>query len=262
MAIKIGVVGPSRRQGETTVSMLLGLALAKATDERVCITATGADYLSTRSFLNIEEEDDVTKSASQLNQLLSSGAIDAPEFRNYLTALAPKVDILLTSNSSMSDSEGDKLFLNALPYLDDYGFLITDMNSSLDNDTAKYVYEEFDFILVVFSQDVVVQKKLDIWMRSHAYPDKTKVGYVLNGYSEIVGDMKSVAKRFGINYNTKFSKLTLNPYVRKMANAGNIVELSTYISEKDSRVLDLFYDMGRIVEMLGANLAFVTKWGE
>lgn len=242
--------------------MLLALALAKATDKTICLTATGSDYLSTRSFLGAPEEDDVTKSASQLTQLLSSGALSSEDFKNYLTSLAPKLDILLSSNASMSDTEGDRLFRNALPYLDTYDFIVTDMNSSLDNEIAHEIYNDYDFILVVFSQDIVVQKKLGIWMASAAYPDKMKVGYVLNGYNEIVGDARAAAKKFGINYNTKFSKLSLNPYIRKMANDGKLVELMTYIYEKDSRVLDLHFDIGKIVEMLSVNLAFNAKWGE
>ena len=260
MSIKIGIVSPSRRQGETTLTMLLGLALEKATGETVCITATGADYLSTRTYLGVEVTEDITKSASQLNQLLESGVMTHEGFKDYLTALTPKTDVLLSSTLGMSEGEGDRLFGNALPYLT-HEYIVTDINSSLDAELVRHIYDEYDFIIVVFSQDAVVIKKLNTWMKSGAYPETSKVGYVLNGYSPIVSDARTVAKNLGIKYAAKFTKLALNPYIRKMGNEGKIIDLLTYITKKDTRTLEVFYDLGEILQMLSVNLCFAIDWG-
>ena len=161
----------------------------------------------------------------------------------------------------MSEIEGKRLFTNALPYLD-HDFIVTDVNSSLDSDVAHFVYENYDFIIVTFSQDAVVMKKLKTWMSSGAYPDKDKVGYVLNGYCPIVSDARTIAKNFDIKYASKFTKLTLNPFIRKMGNEGKISELVSYINKQDTRVLDLFFDFGEVLGMLSSNLAFGYQWGD
>jgi len=261
MPIKIAIVSPSRRQGETTVSILLALALAEATKKRVCITATGADSLSMRTMLGLSEADDITRSVSQLNHLIESGSLDNIGIKDYLTPVNPYVDVLISSAIGMSEIEGDRLFGNAVSLLE-HDFIVTDVNSAVDAKVSFDIYNTYDLVLIVLSQDAIVKKKLQMWKKSGAFPDTDKITYLINGFDPIVSDARAIAKELGVRFDTKVGKMNMNPWIRKQSNDGKVTQLMKFIIEADSRVIDINYDLGDLVAMIGNNLLFQYEWGK
>lgn len=258
MSIKIAVVGPTRRQGETTLALMLALTIQKVFKVRVCLTQTGIDCQSLKTFLGIKDTFDYTKSLSQLVRLLEAGDLADREISDYLTPIVDGVDLLQTSDSITSADVSSRLLLESIDYLN-HNFIVTDVNTDLDSDVTQEILKKADLVVVSLTQGKDAIVKMRSWQEHVMFPDPNKVVYVVNYYDPVICALRDVSNQIGVRH-VRVAKLNYNPFVAKMSNTGKFTDLIPYIFNKDSRVIDLLLDMQEILYMMSAQLGMAMNW--
>lgn len=256
--MRVAVYSPVRRQGATTISILLGATMARQRSFSTCLTYTGTEVDSLNLYLSMQQKEDMTKSLSQMVKLLEADIISNEDVKDYLYAIDTNLDLMHTANEYTNKGDSERLLsfiLDNLPH----DLIITDVNSEPYEATTQKVLEEADLIAVVISQSMDVVRKLQRWRESEYFPDPAKVVYVINEYDSNVSAARDVANKIGVKY-TKVSKVSMNPYIRKMSNSGKLIELLTYIIKKDIRVIELNTDLRDLCYLVAGNLGVKINW--
>lgn len=256
--MRVAIYSPVRRQGATTISVLLGAAMAKQRSFSTCITYTGTEVDSLNLYLNIQQREDMTKSLSQMVKLLEADIISSEDIKDYLFSVDTNLDLMHTANEHTNKEDSERLLSYILDNLP-HDLIITDVNSEPYEATTQKVLDQADLVVVVISQSMDVVGRFRRWRESEYFPDPSKVVYVINGYDSNVSAARDVAKKIGIKY-TKVSKITMNPYVRKMSNSGKLTELLTPILNKDARVIELNTDLRDLCYLVAGNLGVKVNW--
>lgn len=256
--MRVAIYSPVRRQGATTISILLGAAMAKQRSLSTCLTYTGTEVDSLNMYLNIQQKEDMTRSLNQMVRLLEADIISNEDIKDYLYSIENNLDLMHTANDYTNKEDSERLLSYILENLP-HDLIITDVNSELYEATTQKVLEEADIVIVIISQSMDVVGKLRRWKESEFFPDPAKVVYVINGYDVNVSAAREVANKIGIKY-TKVTKLSMNPFIRKMSNAGKLTELLKYIFEKDIRVIELNTDLRDLCYLVAGNLGIKINW--
>lgn len=258
--MKIAIYSPVRRQGSTSLSILLGTALAAKTTLKTCLTYTGTESDTFNMFLGLRQYADRTKSINQMIKMLQANAISGEDISDYLHKVVENIDLMHTSSDKTKKEESEILLSYILSHLP-HNLVITDVNSEPYEETTQKVLGEADLVVVVLSQGVDVIDKFKRWKESSYFPDPSKVVYVINRYDANVSAIRNVCKLIGVKYN-KVAKLSMNPMIRKQSNEGKLGDLMTYILERDIRVIELANDMRDIALLVGGNLGIRINWKE
>lgn len=258
MSVKIAVLGSTRRQGETTIAILLAQAFERVFKTKVCLTKTGQDVTTLRTFLGIKTTFDFTRSVSQLVRLAEAGTLSDKEIADYVTSISPNVDFLETCGNGITDSESAQLLMNSFGFLT-HNFVITDVDTELDDEITQKVLEAADLVVIVISQGKDILLKLMEWMKNPLFPNPDKVVYVVNEYDPVVGALRELSKLIGVPH-VRVAKLNYNPFVKIMGNLGQLQDIMDYVFKKDSRVIDLYSDIREIIYMCCAQIGLAVNW--
>lgn len=258
MQYRIAIVGPTRRQGESTLSTLLALTLPRIFTTRVCLTYTGTDSTSYNTFLGVGDNQDPTRSLSQLVRLLDAGTVADTEIEDYLTDITHNVNLLQTAELGMHETISSKLLIKSLEYLH-HDFIITDVNTELSEEITQVILKKADLVVVTLSQGTDVINKLKLWQAHPLFPEQHKVVYIVNFYDDKICALREISKHIGVRH-VRVAKLNYNPFIRKMANLGKLQDIVPYIFNKDSRVVDLLVDLQEIMTMIGNNIGMAIQW--
>ncbi|QUH29110.1 hypothetical protein [Vallitalea guaymasensis] len=258
--MKVVVYSPVRRQGCTTLSVLLGSAIAQVTNMKVCLTYTGTESDAFNIALGLNQVEDRTKSLTQVIRMLEANSITGKDINDYLTPLTDNLDIMQTSSDYITTEESDKLLTFVLNNLT-HDLIITEINSEPYEESTKEILSNADIIIVLASQGMDVINKYKNWKDSDIFPDYSKVVYALNYYDPNVSALRDVAKIMGIK-PSKIVKITTNPFIKKMTNTGSLHKLLPYIYNKDIRVINLHADIRDLCYLVMSNLGIKIDWGK
>ncbi|GKX28630.1 hypothetical protein SH1V18_11100 [Vallitalea longa] len=258
--MKVAVYSPVRRQGCTTLSVLLGSAIAQISNMKVCLTYTGTESDSYNIALGLNQIEDRTKSLTQVIRMLEANSITGKEVNDYLTPLTDNLDIMQTSSDYITTEESGKLLTFVLNNLT-HELILTEINSEPYEDSTKAILSNADIVVVLLSQGMDVINKYKAWKKSELFPDPTKVVYAMNYYDPNISALRDVAKIMGIKPN-KIVKITNNPFIKKMTNLGSLHKLMPYIYNKDIRVISLNSDVRDLCYLVMSNLGIKIDWGK
>lgn len=256
--MKIAIYSPVRRQGCSTLSVLLGAAIAQVVGMKVCLTYTGNESDAYNVALGLSHLEDRTRSLTQVIRMLEGNSIAGEDIVDYLTPLRENLDIMQTASDYITAEESDALLhfvLSNLPH----ELIITEINSEPFEENTQHILNDVDIVIVLVSQGMDVLNKYKLYKKSQYFPDNDKIIYVVNQFDPNISPLKDVAKMMGVN-RRKIVKISRNPYITKMANAGTLHKLMPYIYKKDLRVLNLHADIRDLCYLVMSNLGIKINW--
>jgi MinD-like ATPase involved in chromosome partitioning or flagellar assembly len=250
--VRVVVYSPVRRQGSTTVSILLGAAIAHVSALKSCLTYTGTESGIYNQYLGIQSQIDRTKSINQMIRMMQARAVSKQDIGDYLQKLSPNLDLMHTSSETTNKEDSDQLLQYVFSKLP-HDVVITDINAEPYEESTQKILSDADLVVIVVSQGMDVVNRLKLWRDSQFFPDPDKVVYVVNGYDSHVSAIRDCCKLMGTKYN-KVTKLSMNPYIRKQSNSGKLTSIINYALEKDIRVIELSADLRDLVLLVTSNL--------
>jgi hypothetical protein len=272
MTTNITFLSPDRRQGLTTVSSLIALALANTQNLNTALTFTGNNNNSINTFLGLTPVEDKTRNLTQLVKLLESNAISGSEIADYCTKIhnVPNFLILDSASNAISDEDNGRLIKFAIEHLDT-DVVVTDVATEIFDDVTKQVIEQSDLIVMVLTQSRDIWKKLKVWedvqWDANSKEDQTIMEklsskgliFIFNQYDAYVEAFRETTKKFGIRHR-RCCKITYNPWVKKTSNMGKLHTILPYILDKDPRVVELHNDIRECLTVILANLGRRSLW--
>jgi cellulose biosynthesis protein BcsQ len=258
--MKIAVMSPSRDQGITTASILLGLTLAQTQGLSVCLTHSGLDNSSLEAYLGISKYNDKTKSITQIIRLLESHAIAGDEIADYCTKIENKFEILNTAAPNIDKEESAKLLKFIIPNLK-HDIVITDVETELWEETTKQIIQTADVIIIVMSQNIHTINKLEAWRESEYYNciRGKPTMYIINKFDGYVSAFRDFTKQARLKH-MQCCKISYSPFIKKTANMGKLHTIIPYILERDVRVCELNNDLKECMQVIKAHMGERSNW--
>jgi cellulose biosynthesis protein BcsQ len=258
--MKIAVMSPSRDQGITTVSILLGQALAETQGLTVCLTYSGLQNTPLESYLGLKSTGDRTKSVTQLMKLLESNSISGNDIGEFCSKIAHNFDFLNTVNLDKNDEDNIKLLKFIIPNVN-HDIVITDITTELWEPATQQVIELSDIVLIVLTQNATTAEKLNVW-RSSGYCRLLKgkpIMYVVNKYDGYISAFKEYTRKYSIKHK-QCCKISYSPFICRTANLGQLHTLLPYIVKRDIRVCELNSDIRECMQLLMAHMGEQFSW--
>jgi cellulose biosynthesis protein BcsQ len=260
--MKIAVISPDRRQGGTTVSILLALALAQTQKYTTCLTYTGNDNRSITGCLGMKPSEDKTRTLTQVIKLLESNAISGNEILDYCLQVpgVPNLQIIDTASETISDDDNAKLLKFVIENIN-HQVVITDVATEIFEDTTQTVIDNSDLVVVVLTQTREAWEKLKMWEAAKIMDrlDKKGVVYIFNHYDPYVEAFRHTTKRMNLKHR-RCAKISYNPFIKRTSNMGKLQTILQYILSMDPRVIELNNDLKECLMVVLANLGRRTVW--
>lgn len=260
--MKIAVISPDRRQGGTTVSVLLALALAQTQNYRTCLTYTGNDNLSIMGCLGLKPFEDKTRNLTQVIKLLEAHAISGEEISDYCIKVpgVPNLQIIDTASDTISDEDNSKLLKFVIENLH-HEIVITDVATEIYDDITRAVIDQSDLVVMVLTQSRDIGNKLKYWETAGVleYVNNKGLVFIFNQYDPYVEAFRDTTKRMGLRHR-RCAKISYNPFIKKTGNQGKLQTILPYILKKDPRVIELNNDLKECLMTVLANLGRKTVW--
>ncbi|WP_268624608.1 hypothetical protein [Paenibacillus alvei] len=260
--MRISVITPDRKQGGTTVSVLLALALAQTQQLTTCLTYAGNDNKSISSFLGLKAIEDRTRNLTQVIKLLEASAISGDEIQDYCLKVpgVPNLQIIDTASETISDEDNAKLFKFVMENLN-HEIIITDVVTEIYDEITKSVLENSDLIVMVLTQSKDVGDRLKDWESAGIMKELNHKGliYIFNQYDPYVEAFRDTTKRMRLRHR-RCAKISYNAFIRRTSNMGKLQTILPYILAKDPRVVELNNDLKECVMTVLANLGRRTTW--
>ncbi|MCD1257371.1 hypothetical protein B5M42_000790 [Paenibacillus athensensis] len=260
--MKISVISPDRRQGGTTVSVLLALALAQTQNYRTCLTYTGNDNQSITGCLGLKPFEDKTRNLTQVIKLLEAHAISGEEISDYCIKVpgVPNLQIIDTASETISDEDNSKLLKFVIENLH-HEIVITDVATEIYDDITRAVIDQSDLVVMVLTQSRDIGKKLKYWETAGVmeYVNNKGLVFIFNQYDPYVEAFRDTTKRMGLRHR-RCAKISYNPFIKKTSNQGKLQTILPYILKKDPRVIELNNDLKECLMTVLANLGRKTAW--
>ena len=239
----ISVISPHCGGNGNTVTALftaLGLGNMK---KRVLLTHTDSVSNSLYSYLGLQQFEDKTSTPTQMVKLLREGAIQSEAIPDYCKNITDNVYVF-TNNKSNFGAEDMLTFSEYLVEHSDFEYIIYDFNS-IDSDTAKYVLNKSDLVILNFTQSY---SELDDFKKESTKYMKMfqgkKIVLVCNKFSPIAGKDKDIPKRLGVK--APCSVIHYNPWVIMGCNNGQLLTIYKNIRAKNVKVVELNSDINRL----------------
>lgn len=260
--MKISIISPDRKQGGTTISVLLALALAQTQNLTTCLTYTGNNNKSIDSFLGLKSMEDKTRNLTQVIKLLEANAISGDEILDYCTQVpgVPNLQIINTASDTISDDDNAKLLKFVIGNLN-HQIVITDVATEIYDDISKAVLDNSDLIVMVLTQSKDVGEKLKYWESTEVmkYLNSKGLVYIFNQYDPYVEAFRDTTKRMNIRHR-RCAKISYNAFIRRTSNIGKLQTILPYILSKDPRVIELNNDLKECLMVILANLGRKMTW--
>lgn len=260
--MKISVISPDRRQGGTTISVLLALALAQTQNYTTCLTYTGNNNNSIAGALGIKPSEDKTRSLTQVIKLLESNAISGDEILDYCTQVpgVPNLQIIDTSSDAITAEDNAKLLKFVIGSLN-HQIVITDVTTEIYEDITDTVIENSDLVVMVLTQSREIKEKLRHWESAQIMSKLNRKGlvFIINQYDPYVEAFRDTSKSLKLRH-TRCAKISYNPFIKRTSNIGKLQTILPYILEKDPRVIELNNDLKECLTVVLANLGKRMVW--
>lgn len=257
MKRRIAVVSPTRKQGETTITILLAEMLKVVAKTSVCLTHTGWGAKGMKSYLGLRDSTDVTKSIAQLARFLESGGLAQTEIGDYVTSLRSGVDVI-KADDDISKDDASELMLDCIKQVA-YEIILTDIETDLEDPATIEALQSADLTIIVMQQSVDTYNKFKAWQDSPYFPPEHKVLYLINEYDPKVSAVRDITKSLGIR-KIRTCKVNYNPFIRILSNRGDLDRLLPMMLDNDSRVIDLQQDFRMLISMVCSQIAVVGDW--
>ncbi len=260
--MRICVISPDRRQGNSTVSALLAASLAQTQNYSTCLTFSGSHNHSLESMIGLQTVEDKTRNLSQILRLLESNAISEEDVRDYCVQVPviPNMQFIDTTSETVSEEDSSKLLQYVVSHLS-HEIVITDVTTEIYDDVTKMIIEQSDLVVMVLTQSKDVWEKLAFWKQSGWMEMLNKKGllYIFNQFDAYVDAFRDTTKKLGLRHN-RCAKISYNPFIKRMGNMGKLQSIVPYILDKDPRVIELNHDLKECLMVILANLGRRTAW--
>ncbi len=258
--MKIAVLSPSRDQGITTVSALLGQALAQTQGLTVCLTHSGLENYDLESYLGQKNKEDKTRSITQLIKLLETNSINGNVIDEFCTQIVHNFEFLNTVTTNISREVSSKLLKTVIPNAN-HDIVITDIVTELWEDSTQQVIQLADIVIIVLTQNLNSIKKLEKWKKSDFY-DFLKgkpTMYIVNKYDSYISSFRDYTKKLYLKH-IQCCKISYSPFICRTANLGQLQTLLPYIIKKDTRVCGLNNDIRECMQVIMAHMGEQFNW--
>ncbi|WP_239617494.1 hypothetical protein [Cohnella mopanensis] len=260
--MNIAVISPDRRQGGTTISVLLAVALAQTQNLSTCLTYTGNNNKAMAGVLGLKSTEDMTRNLTQVIKMLEANAISRDEIQDYCIKVpnVPNLQVIETASETVSYEDSAKLIRFAIESLN-HEIVITDVTTEIYDEVTQSVIDNADLIIMVLTQSKDVGDKLAYWETAEVIKHLNAKGlvYVFNQYDPYVEAFRETTKRLGLRHR-RCAKISYNPFIRRTSNRGNLQSILSFILDKDPRVIELHNDLKECIMMILANLGRKTVW--
>jgi CO dehydrogenase nickel-insertion accessory protein CooC1 len=260
--MKIAVISPDRKQGISTVSALLGLALAQTQNFSVCLTYTGNKNATLPAFLGIQPTEDKTRNLTQVIKLLESNAITGEEIQDYCLKVPGTTNLQLmdTASETISDADNSKLVRFVIENMN-HDVVITDVATEIYEEITHAVIDNSDLIVMVLTQSREAGEKLKYWESAGILSHLNQKGlvYIFNQYDPNVEAFRDTTKRMGLRHR-RCAKITYNSFIKRTSNIGKLQTILPYILARDPRVIELNNDIKECLLVILANLGRRMNW--
>lgn len=260
--MKIAVISPDRKQGGSTVSTLLGLALAHTQNSSVCLTYTGNKNAVLTTFLGIKPTEDKTRNLTQVIKLLEANAITGEEIGDYCIKVpgAANLQLMDTASETFSDADNTKLLRFVIENMN-HDFVITDVATEIYEEVTRAVIDNSDLIVMVLTQSKETGEKLKYWESAGVLSHLNEKGlvYIFNQYDPDVEAFRDTTKRMGLRHR-RCAKIAYNAFIKRTSNIGKLQTILPYILERDPRVIELHNDIKECLLVILANLGRRMNW--
>ncbi|THF74756.1 hypothetical protein [Cohnella fermenti] len=259
--MRISVLSPDRKQGGTTLGIMLALAMAQTQSYTTCLTYTG-NSPTMANFLGIRAAADKTRNLTQVIKLLEASAISGDEIMDYCLKVpgVPNLQIIDTAADRISAQDNAKLVKFVIENLN-HEIVITDIGTEIYEDISRSVIDNSDLIVMVLSQSKETGDKLKTWESAGVMDILNRKGvvFVFNQYDPYVEAFRNTTKRLGLRHR-RCAKLGYNPFIKRTSNIGKLQTILPFIMNKDPRVIELHNDLKEIVLTVLSNLGKKTVW--
>jgi hypothetical protein len=255
--MRVAVISPVKRTGITTCSLMIGHMIAATQSVSVCMTHTGSNY-DIRAFNGIEENEDMTRSISQVARLLEAKAIGPENLPEYCTKLATNIELMDTDSESITDEEGTNIMsfvYNNIPR----EFVFCDINTELFEDTTQAILKASDAVILVATPSDKVMKAAQDYLLSEFWPKDKKTMFLVNLYDPQIASLSELSKMVGMKVRDT-CKIRYNPLIMQNCNKGTLDTMTPYIIQKDPRVIELNIDLKECIQFLYAGTSRKVKW--
>ncbi|MDQ0885046.1 cellulose biosynthesis protein BcsQ [Paenibacillus sp. V4I9] len=260
--MKIAIISPDRKQGGTTISVMLALALAQTQNLTTCLTYTGNDNKAVASFLGLKTLEDKTRSLTQVIKLLEANAISGDEISDYCLKLpgVPNLQIIDTASDTISNEDNTKLLKFVIENLN-HEMVITDVATEIYDEITRSVIDNSDLVVMVLTQSRDVADKLKYWESVGVmdYLNKKGLVFIFNQFDPYVEAFRDTTKRINLRHR-RCAKISYNAFIKRTSNMGKLQTILPYIIDKDPRVIELNNDLKECLMIILANLGRKTIW--
>ncbi|MFB9277208.1 hypothetical protein [Cohnella cellulosilytica] len=260
--MKIAVISPDRKQGGTTVSVLLAVALAQTQNISTCLTYTGNNNTSLAGFLGLKPAEDKTRNLTQVIKLLEANAISGEEIRDYCIKIpdVPNLQLMDTASETISDADNSKLLKFVIGNMN-HDMVVTDVATEIYDDISRAVIDNSDLVVMVLTQSKEIAEKLKYWEAAGVmdYLNRKGLVFIVNQYDPYVEAFRDTTKRMGLRHR-RCAKISYNAFVKRTGNMGKLQTILPYVLGKDPRVIELNNDLKESLLVVLANLGRRTIW--
>lgn len=260
--MRISVISPDRKQGGTTVSVLLALALAQTQQYSTCLTYTGNNHATLAGYLGLKPAEDKTRNLTQVIKLLEASAITGEEIQDYCLNVpgVPHLQLMDTAAETITEQDTTKLLKFVIGNMN-HDFVITDVATEIYDDASRAVIDHSDLIVMVLTQSKEVADKLKYWESAGVMEHLGRKGlvYIFNQFDPDVEAFRDTTKRMNLRHR-RCAKLSYNAFIKRTSNMGKLQTILPYILNRDPRVIELNNDLKECLLVLLANLGRRMTW--
>lgn len=247
--MRIAVISPHTvKTGKTTLSMLLGLELAK-TSKKVCMCHTDPISESTFAYLGLSAFADKTSSPSQIVKMLREGDIDKSSCSDYCKQVNNNFEVFTNISTNFTDDDMQYM-LNYIVKDFPHEHVIVDMDTN-DMKFNKAIIKNCDVVLLCITQGIKEAIEFKAMREEIAkFTEGKPIVTVVNKYNSSKGTLQELARNMGLKKPNGWLVLHENPWIEWGTNHGKLETVFRLLSKKDPRVIELNAELNKIVVTL------------
>lgn len=247
MAMKVVVISPLHNIGASAASLFIAQAATFGHYKSLLLYNQQESLLT--KYVGELDDGDITRSVSQLAQLLDAGALTSDAIFDYATEITENCYYMNTTSTNLYAEDRLALVQN-LYALTTADVTICDNTEDLDADTTQYLIDKSDAVFIAIPHSLKGFDRLKYWLEQKSLSDyKPKLYVLVCKYTEEVFAMRNLSKYIGFS-NTHVLRMHYNPWIEKMSFSGKLHTVPQAAWTLDPRVVNLHNDMKEILSCL------------
>lgn len=255
--MRISVISPTHRSGNSTVTAMLGQSLAHTQGLKVMLTYTGQKR-DMCNYMGVETVVDKTRTISQVVKLLESRAISPEDIYDYSIKVSPNINIFDTVDPTVTEEEAANLTSFVFKNIK-ADICICDVNTEIFDPITQSMFNLSDIVCIVINPDNTNYNILQAWRESELWPKKAEVMVITNRYDEQIDALRNISKRLGIAHSN-VCKLHYNPLLTKYSNTGKLMTVLPFIIARDPQVIEMNTDFKECTQYIISLYGNKFKW--